>query len=133
MFRVMEDGLASFGIRIRHYSVLETLFGKGPMAQQELATCLRIDAATMVATIDDLERLELVVRKRGIRDRRRSVVSILPEGENMLGRINAFLDNFDDEYLADITVAQRNELHRLVRKLADGGKLIRAFDEVRGK
>ena len=131
VFRVMEAGLAEFGLRIRHYSVLGTLLDPGPMSQQDLGTYLRIDAATIVATIDDLERLGLVARTRGLRDRRRYVVSITDSGRAMLERIDGFVDEFDAKYLADVTVTQRRQLHRMLTKLSQGGTLVSAFDAVR--
>lgn len=131
VFRVMEAGLAEFGLRIRHYSVLGTLLEPGPMSQQDLGTYLRIDAATIVATIDDLEGMGLVARARGLRDRRRYVVSITEAGRAMLERIDAFVDAFDEKYLADVTEPQRRQLHRLLTKLSGGGTLVSAFDALR--
>jgi DNA-binding MarR family transcriptional regulator len=131
MFRVMENRLAEFGLRIRHFSVLGTLLEPGPMSQQDLGTYLRIDGATIVATIDDLERLGLVARTRGLRDRRRYVVSITDDGKDMLRRLDDFVTEFDRNYLGDITSPQREQLHRLLNKLSQGGTLTTAFDEVR--
>lgn len=131
IFRVMESQFAQFGLKIRHYSVLGTLVDPGPLSQQDLGLYLRIDPATMVATIDDLEALGLVARTRGLRDRRRYVVSITAKGREMLERIDRFVADFDATYLADITQAQRGQFHRMLRKLAQGKTLVGAFDAVR--
>src|ERR1700735_4549281 len=69
IFRLMEAELAGLGLRIRHYSVLGALLDRGRMSQQDIGTYLRIDAATMVATIDDLEKRSLVRRNRREDDR----------------------------------------------------------------
>jgi DNA-binding MarR family transcriptional regulator len=129
----MENHLAVLGLRIRHYSVLQTLSELGSASQQDLGVYLRIDGATMVATIDDLESLGYVARKRGTDDRRRYIVSILPEGERVLKEVDALMTSLDEELLADVTARQRNELKRVMRKLSEGETLIRAFDEVRGR
>jgi DNA-binding MarR family transcriptional regulator len=131
IFRLMEDRLAEFGLRIRHFSVLGTLLEPGPMSQQDLGTYLRIDGATIVATIDDLEALGLVARTRGLRDRRRYVVSITDTGKEMLAQLDNFVTDFDKRYLGDITSLQREQLHRLLNKLSQGGSLTTAFDQVR--
>lgn len=131
VFRLMESRLAEFGLRIRHFSVLGTLLEPGPMSQQDLGTYLRIDGATIVATIDDLEGLGFVERTRGLRDRRRYVVSITDDGREMLRRLDDFVTEFDNRYLGDITALQREQLHRLLNKLSQGGSLTAAFDEVR--
>ncbi len=131
IFRVMESQFARFGLKIRHYSVLGTLLDPGPLSQQDLGAYLRIDPATMVATIDDLEAKGLVARTRGLRDRRRYVVSITPKGRDMLDRIDRFVEEFDATYLADITPTQRGQFHRMLTKLSQGGTLVGAFDSVR--
>jgi DNA-binding MarR family transcriptional regulator len=133
VFRLMEARLGDFGLRIRHYSLLETLAENGSTSQQDLGTYLRIDAATMVTTIDDLESLGYVARKRGTEDRRRYVVSILSGGEKMLGEMNDLMTELDGELFADLTDPQRRQLHGLMGKLSRGGTLIREFDEMRGR
>jgi DNA-binding MarR family transcriptional regulator len=131
IFRLMESQFAQFGLKIRHYSVLGTLVDRGPISQQDLGTYLRIDSATMVATIDDLETMGLVARTRGLRDRRRYVVSITPNGRDMLERIDRFVDEFDAKFLADISPTQRTQLHRILSKLSRGKTLVNAFDAIR--
>lgn len=131
IFRIMESQLAEFGLRIRHYSVLGTLLEPGPMSQQDLGTYLRIDSATIVSTIDDLEAMGLVARTRGLRDRRRYVVAITAKGRDTLAAVDRFVDEFDATYLADVTPRQRSELHRMLDKLSQGGTLVEAFDAVR--
>jgi DNA-binding MarR family transcriptional regulator len=133
VFRLMEDRLSELGLRIRHYSLLATLAELGPMSQGQLGAYLRIDGATMVATIDDLEGVGLVERRRAQRDRRQSVVSITADGETMLGRVEELMRSLDDEYLQDVTSNQRSQLHRLMEKLAQGKVLASAFDTLRGR
>lgn len=133
VFRLMEARLSPMGLRIRHYSVLSSLSQSGPVSQQDLGTYLRIDGATMVATIDDLERCGYVARNRGAEDRRRSLVSLLPAGEAALRQIEELFTELDGEYLADITARQRDLLQKTMRKLSDGPTLVMAFDELRAR
>jgi DNA-binding MarR family transcriptional regulator len=133
IFRLMETRLATLGIRIRHYSVLETLMDTGPRSQQDLGTYLRIDGATMVATIDDLEALGWVARKRSAGDRRSYVISIMTEGKKKLRQINELIDDLDQEFLADINQRQHDQLRRIMSKLSEGESLIKGFDETRGR
>jgi DNA-binding MarR family transcriptional regulator len=132
VFRLMEDRLSEFGLRIRHFSLMSALAEQGPMSQGQLGAYLRIDGATMVATIDDLERLGLVERRRAQRDRRQSVVSITADGQAMLRRVEELMVALDEEYLQDVTVNQRGQLHRLMEKLSQGRTLATAFDKLRG-
>jgi DNA-binding MarR family transcriptional regulator len=132
IFRLLESELAALGLRIRHYSVIGSLLDRGPMSQQDIGTYLRIDSATMVATIDDLERLGLVQRKRRDGDRRSYVVSITPEGEKATERIDQLMQQLDDEFLADITGPQRRQLGHVASKLSAGPTLTAAYDGIRG-
>lgn len=131
VFRLMENELSPLGLRIRHYSILEALADGGPLSQQDLGTHLRIDGATMVTSIDDLERSGLVARERAATDRRMNLISITPEGRSMLARVNALMDELDGCYFADITLSQRERLHKTMRKLSEGPTLTRAFDDSR--
>jgi DNA-binding MarR family transcriptional regulator len=132
IFRLLEGELAELGLRIRHYSVIGSLLDRGPMSQQDICGYLRIDSATMVATIDDLERLGLVQRKRRDGDRRSYVVSITPEGEQATERIDRLMQRLDDELLADITGPQRRQLSHVAGKLSAGPTLTAAYDGIRG-
>ncbi|MGI5326966.1 MarR family winged helix-turn-helix transcriptional regulator [Actinomadura nitritigenes] len=132
IFRLMEAQLASLGLRIRHYSVLGALKDHGPTSQQDLGTYLRIDSATMVATIDDLEKLDFVNRRRRPEDRRSYIISITPDGEAKLDEIEALMDKLDEEYFADLTLRQHEQLHNMARKLSRGKTLVTAYDRIRG-
>ena len=87
----------------------------------------------MVATIDDLEQLGYVARRRGTEDRRRSVVSILTDGELVLKEVESLISRLDDELLADVTDRQREQLQRTLTKLSQGPTLVAAFDGLRGR
>jgi DNA-binding MarR family transcriptional regulator len=128
VFRLMEAELAGLGLRVRHYSVLGTLLDRGSMSQQDIGGYLRIDAATMVATIDDLERLGLVRRKRRDGDRRSYVVSVTEAGEQTSGRIDDLMRRLDDEFLADITGPQQRQLSHVLGKLSAGPALTAGYD-----
>jgi len=132
IFRLLEAELAQqLGLRIRHYSILGALSEGGPMSQQAIGNYLRIDSATMVAAIDDLEQRDLVRRERHQDDRRRYVVTITAQGEETLEAIGNLIDKFDSEHFADLTANQQGQLHKLLEKLSRGTTLTTAYDRVR--
>jgi len=67
VFRLAEDQLEPLGLRVRHYSILQALADNGAMSQLALGAYLRIDPATMVGSLDDLEQLALASRTRAAR------------------------------------------------------------------
>jgi DNA-binding MarR family transcriptional regulator len=132
VFRLLESELGAMGLRVRHYSVLGCVRDCGPMSQQDIGSYLRIDPATMVDTVDDLENRGYVQRKRRDSDRRSYLVSVTNEGEKAAVRISELMQRLDDEFLADLTGPQQLQLHRLLSKLSGGVTLTEAYNHVRG-
>ncbi|MGA5200657.1 MarR family winged helix-turn-helix transcriptional regulator [Streptomyces variegatus] len=130
-FRIAEDDLGEFGLRVRHYSVLQALADNGAMSQLALGAFLRIDPATMVTSLDDLEKVGYAMRTRDPQDRRRYVVDITEDGRKVLVRLNSTLVGLDDELLADLKALDRKSLHRIMSKLASGPTVPGMFDALR--
>lgn len=130
-FRLAEDGIGGTGLRVRHYSVLQALADNGAMPQLALGSFLRIDPATMVTTLDDLERTGYAERKRDPQDRRRYAVDITAEGRKVLADLNRTLVGLDGEVLADLGATERDSLHALLGSLAGSPTLTSLFDAAR--
>lgn len=131
VLRLMELRLKPFGLRARHHSVLKVLIEEGPASQQALGAMLRIDRATMVATIDDLESLGYVERRRDPSDRRRHSIGITAPGRRTIKRADAALASLDELVLADLTPTQRTRFHDAVVRISQGSALPAAFDAAR--
>ncbi|MFC8198162.1 MarR family winged helix-turn-helix transcriptional regulator [Streptomyces sp. NPDC057298] len=130
-FRIAEDGIGATGLRVRHYSVLQALADNGAMPQLALGSFLRIDPATMVTSLDDLERTGYAERTRDPQDRRRYAVNITAEGRKVLADLNRTLVDLDGEVLADLGITERDSLHALLGSLAGSPTLTSLFDAVR--
>ncbi|MFD3622819.1 MarR family winged helix-turn-helix transcriptional regulator [Streptomyces sp. NPDC058676] len=130
-FRIAEDGIGGTGLRVRHYSVLQALADNGAMPQLALGSFLRIDPATMVTSLDDLERTGYAERTRDPQDRRRYAVDITAEGRKVLADLNRTLVDLDGEVLADLGATERDSLHALLGSLAGSPALTSLFDAVR--
>lgn len=130
-FRIAEDGIGGTGLRVRHYSVLQALADNGAMPQLALGSFLRIDPATMVTSLDDLERAGYAERTRDPQDRRRYAVDITAEGRKVLADLNRTLVDLDGEILADLGATERDSLHALLGSLAGSPTLTSLFDAAR--
>ncbi|CRK56038.1 Transcriptional regulator, MarR family [Alloactinosynnema sp. L-07] len=130
-FRLAERNLASHELRVRHYSILQALADNGPMTQLALGAYLRIDPATMVTSLDDLQTHERVERVRDPKDRRRYVVELTKLGRNLLGPANNALNALDGVVFEDLTDTEAKTLHRLLSKLSNGHTLPHEFDVAR--
>jgi DNA-binding MarR family transcriptional regulator len=125
MFQLMRETrriigtLDNEGLRLPHLGVLSCLAEFGPAAQKDISTRLRIDASDLVSVLDDLERAGLVRRERDQQDRRRYAVTLTPAGREGLARRMATSKILDDRLLEPLTPPERDELHRLLRRLYD--------------
>jgi len=129
--RLAEDQLDHLGLRVRHYSILQALADNGATSQLALGAYLRIDPATMVSSLDDLEQLALASRTLDPRDRRRHVVDVTTAGWRVLAAANDALLSLDTQVTADLPAPQRPVLHQLLNALSAGPALPAAFDETR--
>ncbi|WSA81829.1 MarR family transcriptional regulator [Streptomyces sp. NBC_01799] len=130
-FKIAEDGIGKTGLRVRHYSVLQALADNGAMPQLALGSFLRIDPATMVTSLDDLERAGYAERTRDPKDRRRYAVDITDDGRKVLADLNRTLVDLDSEILADLSTTEQQSLHVLLGSLAGSPILTSLFDTVR--
>ncbi|MGV9300727.1 MULTISPECIES: MarR family winged helix-turn-helix transcriptional regulator [Amycolatopsis] len=130
-FRLAEDWLHGLGLRVRHYSVLQALADNGPMSQLSLGSYLRIDPATMVSSLDDLESLGLAARARDPEDRRRYVVDLSDAGRETLRKANTVLADLDRHVLSDLPQRSHDSLHKLLAKMNEGAVLPGEFDRMR--
>src|SRR5215472_2212167 len=110
LMRLTEQRLSTLGVRARHIGVLMALRTGGPVSQQALGTYLAIDAATIVASLNDLEERGLVRRERDDGDARRHAVTITDPGHQFLERAEQVLDGIDDEVLV-VLAPRRSEEH----------------------
>ena len=122
--RIVDHALAQAGVRRYHYSVLAALEEYGPASQAALGRRTGIDRSDMVATVNDLAERQLLERAPDPEDRRRNIVSLSASGRTQLTRLDRLLATAQDELLAPLSAADRQNLIDLLTRLADhhGGK-----------
>lgn len=130
-FRLQEAALAPLGLRVRHYSVLQALADLGPTVQIELGTYLRIDPATMAAALERLEKDGAVERERSVEDRRRFVVALTQDGEDLLGEIKSRLEEVDAILAGALEPQMEQGLWTALNTLARSPALASAYDAAR--
>ena len=118
--RLVNEALATEGVRKYHFRVLVTLSEHGPLSQADLGRRLGIDRSDMAAVVGELERSGWVQRVRDPDDRRRNVVSLTPDGEDALARMDTAVKRAQAQLLAPLSAAERKELTQLLDRVVSG-------------
>lgn len=117
--RVVTERLAAAGVRRKHFSVLVTLDDGGPTSQAALGRRLGMDRSDLHAIVADLDRDGLIDRERDPADARRNLVRLTPKGRAALRRLDAKVEEAQDELLAPLSAAERRQLTRLLTRVVE--------------
>ena len=112
------ERLEPLGLSPRAWGVLSTLAESGPLTQIELATTMAVDRTAMVYLLDELEEQSLVERVRHPRDRRAFLIHLTDSGQDVRRRAAAALAGAADTLLTPLDPAEREQLNRLLAKVA---------------
>ncbi|GAA2486130.1 MarR family winged helix-turn-helix transcriptional regulator [Winogradskya humida] len=110
--------LADAGLTMRSAFTL-TQLAEGPVNQQTLIDLLGVDPSAVVTVLNELEGRGLVSRQRDPADRRRHIVVMTADGTRTLHAVEEVLDKTDDDLFAALTPRERDQLERLLTKVAD--------------
>jgi DNA-binding MarR family transcriptional regulator len=104
----------------RHFGVMNMVAAQPGVSQQQLQKQTGIDPSSMVAVIDELERLGLAERRPHPDDRRARAIYLSTTGEAKLKRVRALAAKLQRELFAPLTSEERDEFIALLGKLAAG-------------
>ncbi len=119
--RVLRDHAATrlepLGLHPRHFGLLATLRTQEPCSQSHLAASLGISAPGVLATLADLEALDLVSRVRNAEDRRAHDLTLTDEGRRVLVAAQQVATAVQDEIRERLGPDGDQELRDLLAKL----------------
>jgi MarR family transcriptional regulator, transcriptional regulator for hemolysin len=100
--------LAEFELTTRAWWVLAKA-EPGVFTQRELSERCEIDKTTMVAIVDDLEGRGLLRRTRSETDRRKWIISLTREGEELFERVRPIVDPVESKMVEAIPADVRED------------------------
>ncbi|WP_435972712.1 MarR family winged helix-turn-helix transcriptional regulator [Streptomyces sp. Qhu_M48] len=115
--RRLTEKLEARGLRLWHLTVMTLLADLGPQMKTALASRLDMNASDLVKIVNDLARVGQVDCVRDQTDRRRVVVRLTAEGRAYLAGLSAEIASTDDEILAPLDTAEREQLASLLRRV----------------
>lgn len=110
--------LEPLGLRPPHFGVMTLIDTEPGLTQQELAERSLIDPSSMVAIVDELEKLGYAERQTHPSDRRKHAVHLSAEGDRILRRARAVAVELAQDILAPLDSSEVATLTLLLRKLA---------------
>jgi DNA-binding MarR family transcriptional regulator len=113
------DALAPLGLAPKGFGALAVLGADGPISQQRLAERQGIDRTTMVAVVDELERVGALERRRDATDRRAYALHLTPKGRRLLERARREEMAAEERFLAPLPPAEQRRLKAALRTLLD--------------
>jgi DNA-binding MarR family transcriptional regulator len=121
--RASNAALASYGLRVRPYSVLLLVCAApGGVSQRDLAETLGLDPSQVVSLIDELAASGLVERRPSESDRRAKMVLATDAGHVLRAEAVPVVEATVAAQLADLTGTEQLILRELLTRLAFGGR-----------
>jgi DNA-binding MarR family transcriptional regulator len=108
------------GITAHQYLVLTQLADLGLTSQTALASALGLDPSNLATTMSELLDRGLVDRCRDNADRRRYAVTLTPVGTKVLRKADTAIATSELDLLAALEPGQQDQLHTLLRRIANG-------------
>jgi DNA-binding MarR family transcriptional regulator len=128
--RLGQESVARFRRAVRplelgaqQFIVLKQLQAIGSCSQGELADALGIDYSNLASVTGELYRRGLIERSRDEADRRRYVVELTVEGRQLLADADTAIGAGEEDMLAALGEAEREQLWELLRRMADALEL----------
>jgi DNA-binding MarR family transcriptional regulator len=125
--RMEREVLAPAGLSWGGFTILFVLWVWGDRETAELAEDCGLAKGTLSGMLTTLEKGGLVRRSRHAGDRRRVVVTMLPDGLDLIESVFPEFNRYEGKFTADLEHEERLELARLLRRVtatADGVPLI---------
>ena len=118
---LVAEALAEQDMRMWHHVVLSAVRDLAPVAQADLGRAVRLDPKDLVGVLNDLQAAGLVVREPDPKDRRKNAVSLTTGGARLLTRCEKAARAANDELLAPLSDAEREQFTGMLRRISGTG------------
>lgn len=109
--------LAPLKLSPREYDALRCIRHGEGLSQQELGKQIGMFSSRVVALIDELEGRKLVNRVVSSVDRRRYVLSLTDQGQELLSRADVLAAEFDHDLFGDVSAEELERMTILIDRL----------------
>jgi MarR family 2-MHQ and catechol resistance regulon transcriptional repressor len=97
------------------FGVLDALLHLGPLKQKEIGKKILKSGGNITMVIDNLEKQDLVQRKRGEKDRRHFIVHLTVKGKNKILDVLPYIIEIIKKHFDILNSAEQKEFQRLCK------------------
>jgi MarR family transcriptional regulator, lower aerobic nicotinate degradation pathway regulator len=116
--QIFTGAMAELGLHTMHPAILVLLLAEGPMVQARISDRLRIDRATMVGLLNELEAQGLIERRPHPTDRRAFEVHVTEAGEQRTEAVARAGKAVNEQFYGVLTEEERRVFLSLLQRLA---------------
>ncbi|HEX5493261.1 MAG TPA: MarR family winged helix-turn-helix transcriptional regulator [Mycobacteriales bacterium] len=110
--------LDPLGLEPRQVGLMRAVAATQGQSQQSLGERLRIPPSRMVTLVDDLERRNVVERRRNPADRRAHALYLTDAGQRLLTRVMCLAGEHEAEVCAALSGPEHDQMVALLRQVA---------------
>ncbi len=107
-----------YNITAEQFLVMDTLWNKGSMSQQQIADTILKDKNSVVKLIDGLEKKEMVRRVANKEDRRQNLIELTTKGKEIENEVKEIATNTVDFIIKDIPQQDLKTFIAVLTKMA---------------
>ncbi|BBE71327.1 MarR family winged helix-turn-helix transcriptional regulator [Oharaeibacter diazotrophicus] len=115
--------VAEHGVTVAEWCLMRTLYGREPTAPSRIADEMGLTRGAVTRLADRLIAKGLVVRVASAEDGRRQTLALTARGSDLVPHLAALADRNDTELFGCLGADERAALERLLRTLADRGRM----------
>jgi len=107
--------LSEFGLTESQFGVLDALLHLGPMKHKEIGKKILKSGGNITMVINNLERRELVQRKRGETDKRQFIIHLTSKGKSKIMETLPHISKSIKNHFEILSKEEQKELQRLCK------------------
>lgn len=107
--------LRIYGLTESQFGVMDALFHLGPMKHKEIGKKILKSGGNITMVIDNLEKQDLVKRKRGEKDRRHFIIHLTKSGKKKISEVLPQIVNVIKKHFEILNLEEQKELGRLCK------------------
>lgn len=112
----LNTALKQYDLYMSQWSILYCIEKFGALTQKEIWLYLHVEPPTVTRTLERMEKNEWIVREEGT-DKRERIIKLTKKAKQVFPEIKASVKLVEQEYLANVTEAEKEELYQILQKL----------------